>query len=54
MVLEKRGRERRRACTNERCKHRFTTVEKLKEDELRQERLLVDAAALADRIKAEV
>lgn len=53
IVLEKRGLERRRQCTNERCGQRFTTVEKLKDDEQRQARLLEEARELASRFAAE-
>lgn len=48
MVLEKRGAERRRQCTE--CGHRFSTLEKLKDLERRQAEALKDAKALAEKL----
>lgn len=43
---------RRRQCTNEACRHRFTTVEVLKKDHDRTQELLEDARDWANRLKA--
>lgn len=49
-VLTKDGDARRRECNT--CGHRFTTAEVLKSELERSERIIREAQALADRIKA--
>lgn len=49
-VLQTDAPDRRRQCT--RCGHRFSTTEVLKDELARSERIIADAQALADRIKA--
>ena len=47
-VLEKRGNERRRECTA--CRHRFSTVEKLRDVDRRQAEALRAAVDLAEKV----
>ena len=47
-VLEKRGNERRRECTA--CKHRFSTIEKLRDVDRRQAEALRAAVDLAEKV----
>lgn len=49
-VLRSDNGERRRECV--RCGHKMTTVEVLKDEHARRERLIGDAQALAERIVA--
>lgn len=49
-VLKKLHDERRRECTA--CKHRFVTVEILKEDHRRNVQVLEDVRELAEKVKA--
>lgn len=51
IVLAKDGAERRRKCTGG-CGHRFSTIEKLKEEEQRQAEVIRDAKALAEKLVA--
>lgn len=50
LVLETRGAERRRRCTK--CLHTFTTVEKLKVEDLRQQEAVQILLEAADKLKA--
>lgn len=49
-VLTTESPDRRRECTG--CKHRFTTTEVLKDEQLRQAEILKDARALAEKLAA--
>lgn len=49
-MISKEGDARRRECVD--CGQRFTTVEALKEELERSRRIIADAQALAERIKA--
>ena len=50
IVLTKDGPDRRRKCTG--CGNRFTTVEKLKEEDLRQQEAIEAVKAAAEKLAA--